>query len=141
MGIIERLNCYKHKDTDFDGKPDGKGYEELQRLENVYWKNELGKVNIANPYDELKLDEEPQNNKVSGEMRTTADKIGKTLWFSGEDANTHMDYRYFFMNNKNYYDELSTMSLMLCNTLVHNENSGNRNLAILTTRVNTEEKF
>ena len=39
MGVFERLNCYKHKDTDFDGKPDGKGYEELQRLENVYGKD------------------------------------------------------------------------------------------------------
>ncbi len=120
------------KDTDFDGVPDGKGYAELQRLGNVYGKNAVGKVNIANPYEELKLDEEPQSNKVSGEMRTTNDRVGATLWFS-KNAETHMDYRYFFMNNKNYYDELSTMSLMLCNTLEHNENSGSGDLSNLTT--------
>ena len=121
------------KDTDFDGVPDGKGEVELKKLINEYGKNELGRVNVNNPYEMLKLDKEPLNNKVSGEMRTTNDRVGKTLGIFGEDANTHMDYRYFFMNNKNYYDELSTMSLMLCNTLEHNENSGNGDLANLTT--------
>ena len=121
------------KDTDFDGVPDGKGSEELKILKNVYGVNEYGKVNVANYYDMLKLDKEPQNNIVSGDMMTTSNKVGTTLWIFGEKAQTHMDYRYFFMNNKNYYDELSTMSIMLCNTLEHNENSGSGDLANLTT--------
>ena len=122
------------KDTDFDGVPDGKGYQELLRLGNEHGRDtHTGRVMYNNLNEYMKVDLEPQNNKVSGIMRTTGDKIGKTLWVFGENAFTHMDYRYFFMNNKNYYDELSTMSLMLCNTLEHNENSGSGDFASLTT--------
>ena len=43
-----------------------------------------------------------------------------TTRLSGDDAievDMNMDYRYFFMSNKLYYDELSTMSLVYANSI------------------------
>ena len=97
------------KDTDFDGLPDGKGEMELLKLQAAYGVDSLGKVNVSNPKELMKDDEEPQNNELRGSITTKESVIN--------NANTHMDYRYFFMNNKNYYDELSTMSLLICNLI------------------------
>ena len=46
-----------------------------------------------------------------------------------------MDYRYFFMNNKNYYDELSTMSLMLCNAMENPYNTEINDVEQLLSRI------
>ena len=93
------------KDTDFDGLTD---FEET----NMY----------GDRCAEL-LD-----SKISGQMQTQDNQ-------SVTNANTHMDYRYFFMNNKNYYDELSTMSLMLCNAMENPKDTEINNIETLLSRI------
>ena len=59
-----------------------------------------------------KEDKAPKNNHFTGRMHTTR--------LSGSNAievDMNMDYRYFFMSNKLYYDELSTMSLLYANSI------------------------
>ena len=71
--------------------------------------------------------EELLDNKISGDMQTQDRQ-------SVSNAETHMDYRYFFMNNKNHYDELSTMSLMLCNAMENHNDTEINNIELLLTR-------
>ena len=49
------------------------------------------------------------NNTIAGQI-TMANGNNFT-------ANTHMDYRYFFMDEYNYYDELAEMSLILSQSI------------------------
>ena len=42
---------------------------------------------------------------------------------NGIEVDMNMDYRYFFLSNKLYYDELSTMSLLYANS-IYRQNSG-----------------
>ena len=81
------------KDTDFDGIDDGYGEDDEMH------KNQ-------------QKDLEPLNNKIKGNMASSSHHIHKNINFE-----SHMDYRYFFMDEYNYYDELSTMSLLLANAM------------------------
>ena len=111
------VSCWQYKsnpvlrDTDFDGIDDGKGEEALRRLERTYGEGHV-------PYVEMRNDENPKSNHFIGKMHSTM--------ISGDDGievDMTMDYRYFLMSNKNYYDELSTMSLLYANSIYRN-NSG-----------------
>ncbi len=87
------------KDTDFDGLEDGFGYEIKNGIEVP--------VALNIPYDKR-----PKDNYFTGRMHTTR--------MTGNDAikvDMNMDYRYFFLSNKMYYDELSTMSLLYANSI------------------------
>ena len=85
------------KDTDFDGIDDGYG-EDDEAHKNVY------------------RDEKPLDNSIKGNIKSSNRHIYENVSFA-----SHMDYRYFFMDEYNYYDELSTMSLLLSNAM---NNSG-----------------
>ena len=57
-------------------------------------------------------DKSPKNNHFEGRLNSSQ--------ISGADAievDMNMDYRYFFLSNKLYYDELSTMSLLYANSV------------------------
>lgn len=55
-------------------------------------------------------------NKTDGTFKTSSNPIGRVEWTN--------DFRYFFIDNDKYNDELSTMSLMLCNLADGNSISG-----------------
>lgn len=95
------------KDTDFDGIEDGFGYERDEKGEYLYVGGNKVPVEL-NAYK----DKTPKDNYFEGRMHTTR--------LSGEnaiDVNMNMDYRYFFLSNKLYFDELSTMSLLYSNSI------------------------
>ena len=57
-------------------------------------------------------DKTPKDNHFEGRMHSNM--------ICGDDAinvDMNMDYRYFFLSNKLYYDELSTMSLLYANSI------------------------
>ena len=63
-------------------------------------------------------DKSPKNNHFEGRLNSSQ--------ISGADAievDMNMDYRYFFLSNKLYYDELSTMSLLYANS-IYRQDSG-----------------
>ena len=57
----------------------------------------------------------------------------------GIEVDMTMDYRYFLMNNQNYYDELSTMSLLFANSIYMND-SGVRVEDLNNEKVNNKYK-
>ena len=81
------------KDSDFDGVWDGYG-EEDEAHKNQY------------------KDNKPLDNSITGDMVSSNRHFNKNIYFD-----SHMDYRYFYMEPYNYYDELSTMSLLLANAM------------------------
>ena len=106
-----RLYKYKSnpvlKDTDFDGIEDGFGYKRDDAGEYLYIDGEKVSMEL-NAYK----DKTPKDNYFEGRMHSTRLSGDK-----GIDVNMNMDYRYFFMSNKLYYDELSTMSLLYSNSI------------------------
>ena len=102
------------KDTDFDGIDDGFGYERDEKGEYIY---NSGDKKIAIDKNKYK-DKKPKDNHFIGRLNSTR--------ISGEDSietDMTMDYRYFFLSNKLYYDELSTMSLLYSNS-IYRQDSG-----------------
>lgn len=101
------------KDTDFDGIDDGLGYQDRECT--VF-------VNKNAPNDP-----KPKDNKLEG----------KVTMASGTefDVETHMDYRYFFMDEYNYYDELAEMSLILSQSIYNRNNTNLTNLNTLNEKI------
>ena len=87
------------KDTDFDGIDDGYGYTLFGNIETP-----------VNP-KEWK-DKNPLDNSFNGVLNSSRISGNK-----GISVDMVMDYRYFLMDNKMYYDELSTMSLLYSNSI------------------------
>ena len=106
-----RLYKYKSnpvlKDTDFDGIEDGFGYKRDDAGEYLYIDGEKVSMEL-NAYK----DKTPKDNYFEGRMHST-----RLSGNEGIDVDMNMDYRYFFMSNKLYYDELSTMSLLYSNSI------------------------
>lgn len=105
------------KDTDFDGIDDGFGYQDKECTTFV-------NKNASN-------DQTPRDNKFDGEITMS----------NGNNfaVNTHMDYRYFFLDEYNYYDELAEMSLILSQS-VYNRNSANlTNINTIKEKIGLEE--
>ena len=96
------------KDTDFDGVWDG------------YGKDDDAHKNVPK-------DEKPLDNTIAGKITMT----------NGSDLNvdTHMDYRYFFMDKYNYYDELAVMSLILSNAVYGKNTSNLSNLSTINEKI------
>ena len=59
-----------------------------------------------------KEDKRPLSNHFKGKMHST-----RLSGDNGIEVDMTMDYRYFLMDNRNYYDELSTMSLLYANSI------------------------
>ncbi len=89
------------KDTDFDGIDDGFGY----------MKNEKGEEILVNEAMENK-DLRPLDNSFKGRLNSSRISDRESI-----EIDMAMDYRYFLMDNKLYYDELSTVSLLLANSI------------------------
>ena len=105
------------KDTDFDGIDNGFGYQDKECTTFV-------NKNASN-------DQTPRDNKFDGEITMS----------NGNNfaVNTHMDYRYFFLDEYNYYDELAEMSLILSQS-VYNRNSTNlTNINTIKEKIGLEE--
>ena len=114
------------KDTDFDGIDDGKGGELREQLENDY-EDEYDRAHPDSSinhylmaeqtamhigYENMKVDKKPKDNHFTGRMNSSRLSGG-----DGIEVDMTMDYRYFFLSNKLYYDELSTMSLLYANSI------------------------
>ena len=84
------------------------------KLQVRLWKYKSNPVLKDTDFDGIddNVDRVQKNNFFTGRMHTTR--------LSGDDAievDMNMDYRYFFMSNKLYFDELSTMSLLYANSI------------------------
>ena len=62
------------------------------------------------------IDDDKDNHKTDGTFEANSKPIGKVEWTN--------DFRYFFIDNEKYNDELATMSLMLCNLADGNQING-----------------
>ena len=108
------------KDTDFDGIEDGIGEEKV--------KEHAAQRGIAVkdvPYSVAKKDLRPLDNNFKGIMNSN--RLGGD---KGIEVDMTMDYRYFLMDNKLYYDELSTMSLLYANSIYRKGPSMHSGLAL-----------
>lgn len=84
------------------------------KLQVRLWKYKSNPVLMDTDFDGIDDNEDrvPKDNHFTGRMHTTR--------LSGDNAievDMNMDYRYFFMSNKLYFDELSTMSLLYSNSI------------------------
>ena len=96
------------KDTDFDGVLDGYGKDDEEN-KNKY------------------RDENPKDNTIGGKITMLNKKELEVL--------THMDYRYFFMDKYNYYDELSVMSLIMSNAVRDRDTTNLSNIETINEKI------
>ena len=117
------------KDTDFDGIDDGIGKVKLREVERTYGLTEDDEDDIkvrenhcklipSSVINTLKKDKVPKDNHFTGRMNTS-----RLSGSNGIEVDMNMDYRYFFLSNKLYYDELSTMSLLYANSIYRKDDN------------------
>ena len=95
------------KDTDFDGIDDGFGYERDSKGNYLYVDGEKVPIKL-NAYK----DKTPKDNYFRGRMHST-----RISGVDGIEVDMNMDYRYFFLSNKLYYDELSEASILYADSI------------------------
>ena len=119
---------YLNIDAVTEGRVNGKTDNEIKaimkensaKLQVRLWKYKSNPVLKDTDFEGIddNEDKSPKSNHFVGRMNSA--RMGG---IDGLEVDMTMDYRYFFLSNKLYYDELSTMSLLYANS-VYMQNSG-----------------